>query len=458
MNTPRNALALRINSLCDLLDTNVPLEKRRELQTELEAKYHEIYKLEELAFVDSIKQLALADGSVDCLEATQETGTCAYCFDDIPTTYPINSSKPHFQRLWCCSATVCSTCLKTHIKWVEKVGKESDELMQIASNRGRVDQHRWQEVGNAMVIASKCPFCRAGDPEDGERFVSRLRDKAENGETWAQFELGYLTMEGQQGIIKDHWKAAGWLQKAADAGNVQAMTHLAYMWGNGFPEVDVAPCKETEKELYHRAARQGYFFAQFQYGMLLGSDPESLKWYVLSAAQGFADAQNALGTLYESGDPRIGTKNSYKAVYWLKKAALQGSPVAQMEIGGSLLEAKACVFGSYDIVGHSAVPEACFWYDMGASSGPTFMANKHRPEVIRLNRCGCCGKGKDESEGRRLHTCTACKCIVYCGKDCQVAHWKMGHKIDCAVVEECRKELKKTGRDQDEPDTPARPL
>jgi hypothetical protein len=31
----------------------------------------------------------------------------------------------------------------------------------------------------------------------------------------------------------------------------------------------------------------------------------------------------------------------------------------------------------------------------------------------------------------KLHRCTRCKAVSYCSKQCQVAHWKAGHKQVC---------------------------
>lgn len=411
------------------------LNGRRKLQTELEAKYHRLAALQLLEYVNDVKKTALATGLVEFLEAPQEKGTCALCHEDIPTTYQLSASgKGLFQRSWCCGAVKCWNCTKARNEWVKKVGKESEELSQIDSNGGRVDHFRWQEVENAMCSASKCPFCRAEAEHDHETFASHLPHHAEAGKSWAQLELGKLMMKGQHGMRKDRWGAAEWLQKAADNGNVVAMTLLAEMWGKGFPEKGMPSCNEKKKAYYHQAARQGYFLAQYRYAELLGLDSkDSVLWLDLSAAQGFGMAQYWLGMRHQG-------KNSFKAVYWLKLAALQGEPNAQMAMVRNVIQAKMCSFDSqFGLVGHSAIPEACFWFELAKSFAGVFFRNAPRPEQIQLNRCGCCGQ--PQHKGLRLKACKACKGIVYCGTECQKAHWKMGHKVDCAVVKECRKEL-----------------
>jgi len=55
-------------------------------------------------------------------------------------------------------------------------------------------------------------------------------------------------------------------------------------------------------------------------------------------------------------------------------------------------------------------------------------------ECIGLNappqtQCACCGCGAEND--MKLKPCPRCKGPLYCGKDCQRAHWKKGHKECC---------------------------
>ena len=45
-----------------------------------------------------------------------------------------------------------------------------------------------------------------------------------------------------------------------------------------------------------------------------------------------------------------------------------------------------------------------------------------------LSACANCGKGEEESVN--LKTCTACKLVKYCSRDCQIAH-RPQHKKEC---------------------------
>jgi len=57
--------------------------------------------------------------------------------------------------------------------------------------------------------------------------------------------------------------------------------------------------------------------------------------------------------------------------------------------------------------------------------------DKTRKEGKQNNRtrtCGNCQTNLGNIEGMR---CTGCKTVIYCSKECQVSHWKSGHRAEC---------------------------
>ena len=51
-------------------------------------------------------------------------------------------------------------------------------------------------------------------------------------------------------------------------------------------------------------------------------------------------------------------------------------------------------------------------------------------EVKPLPTCSGCGK-----TALQLRSCSACRAVAYCPKECQVKHWKQdGHKRECAAL------------------------
>jgi uncharacterized protein len=56
----------------------------------------------------------------------------------------------------------------------------------------------------------------------------------------------------------------------------------------------------------------------------------AVKWYRKAAEQGFANAQNNLGSMYENGTGV--TKNLAEAIRWYQLAARQGQENAQINL------------------------------------------------------------------------------------------------------------------------------
>ena len=55
-------------------------------------------------------------------------------------------------------------------------------------------------------------------------------------------------------------------------------------------------------------------------------------------------------------------------------------------------------------------------------------------EGPRDRTCAQCGAGGSEDAGGsalKLSSCARCKAVAYCGKVCQLRHWKAGHKKSC---------------------------
>ncbi len=50
-----------------------------------------------------------------------------------------------------------------------------------------------------------------------------------------------------------------------------------------------------------------------------------------------------------------------------------------------------------------------------------------------LRACHACGAA--EGEEGQFRVCGGCKQRVYCGRECQVAGWKAGHKQECKALE-----------------------
>lgn len=119
---------------------------------------------------------------------------------------------------------------------------------------------------------------------------------------------------------------------------------------------------KTALRKYKSAAMQGDAFAQLQVGNIyvtvFQNNVEAVKWYKMSAAQGYADGQSSLASMYESGTGVL--QNYAEAARLFKLSASQGNTVAQMSLGMMYWEGNG--------VPHDLV-RAHMWMNLSAAQG-----------------------------------------------------------------------------------------
>ena len=92
---------------------------------------------------------------------------------------------------------------------------------------------------------------------------------------------------------------------------------------------------------------------------------QAAKWYQLSAEQGYADAQNNLGVMYENGEGV--PKNYDEAMKWYRKAAELGNKDAPNNIGTMHMSGIG--------VARNFV-KAHMWFSIAGKSDPAAVSNK----------------------------------------------------------------------------------
>jgi MYND finger len=192
-----------------------------------------------------------------------------------------------------------------------------------------------------------------------------------------------------------------------------------------------AACKRKPRNIfYQRLALECGLYAE------KGSD-EATTWIYLAAAQGVPAAEGVLGGLC------CETKSCFGAIYWLRKAALQDDPQSQDLLCTCLLKAKMVAYDDgMNPVGSSCFPEFVFWQDLYIKTMKRFgRPDDDSPMDHWYEQCGCCEKTVGE-DGGSLKRCVNCKSIAYCDRDCQVKHWKMGHKSDCKSIDKYKRLMK----------------
>jgi TPR repeat protein len=129
-----------------------------------------------------------------------------------------------------------------------------------------------------------------GFRKDRKQAVRFLKQAAANKYPYAEYDLAVCYELGQGGLPKDPKAAFLWYRRAAEDGDVDAMTEVGRCYYHGLG---------TKKD-----------FAK------------SFAWYGRAADLGASDAQYALGVAYEYGEGV--EKNARTAREWYKRAAKQG--------------------------------------------------------------------------------------------------------------------------------------
>ena len=214
------------------------------------------------------------------------------------------------------------------------------------------------EQGNAEAQYSLGSMYENGEgvSKDLDKAVEWYRKSAEQGYADAQYNLGIMYEKGK-GVSQDYVKAVEWYRKSAEQGKATAQGQLGYMYGQGR---GISQDKVKAVEWYRKSAEQGNAVAQYNLGIMYENgrgvsqdyakaaewyrksaeqgDTRAVEWYRKSAEQGNADAQYALGYMYENG--RGVSQDHAKAVEWYQKAAEQDHGGAQCQLGGMYLYRK----------------------------------------------------------------------------------------------------------------------
>ena len=254
-----------------------------------------------------------------------------------------------------------------------------------------------------MEQKSTCPECRAKIPTTDKGRVKQLRVWVEKGKAWAQTHLANKYKFGA-GVRRSYKEAIHYHEMAIKQGDPNAMCELADMYEHG---EGVAKSSKKATELLTMAARRGHMTAQYNAGIhyengvgVAQSYKKATDFYALAANQGFALAQVSLGTSYVHGQG-VAQSNSKAREWWLK-AALQEH--------------------------EDAIENLKILDEQEGKTTPT------------LACCAACGR--PTSTRRPLRSCPQCLVAQYCSRECQVKHWKDGHKRECKRLQTVQKKKK----------------
>jgi MYND finger/Sel1 repeat len=415
------------------------LTGRRLLEQELEAVLFEKAELEETERIQAIIKKAVDTKLVQSPRLLRNIGTCPLCHEEPKER--LCGLENQGGRFWCCGAKCCYECFHKHTH---------DYFMTSIDVETRFQQHQKEYYIEMKKLEEKslCPLCSGHFINEQGTYSPMLLRRAEAGEVWAMTELGHSFACGK-GVSVDLSKSAKWYKKAADQGDV--ITMLCY--GRYLRKKVPGALKKGEAFIL-RAARRGQANAQQEmFGIRSAEGHEdAIVWLSLAAAQEYGSAVLGMGKMCEEGVAGV-RQSDHAAIFWYRKSTRSGyaenmNPIelrTMPSLANCLLRAKAKVFGAPNIVGHSAAPEAHFWFNaVVGSPDPHTDLSYWRRYSATDTACGCCGK--KASAKVAIKQCTKCKAIGYCSKECQARHWTLGHDIDCMVVNNVRldrEEMKK---------------
>jgi TPR repeat protein len=149
---------------------------------------------------------------------------------------------------------------------------------------------------------------------------------ADAGDAIAQFRLGSLLFFGKNGVKKNEKVGLGWIRRAADQQNVEAL----YTLGQALERGDGVKKNPSEAlALFTRTAELGFPLGQTKVGSLFAAgdivardERTAVSWFRKAADQGFAEAQYRLGDMYQQG--RGVARSDAEADKWFALAAAQG--------------------------------------------------------------------------------------------------------------------------------------
>ena len=197
---------------------------------------------------------------------------------------------------------------------------------------------------------------------------------------------------------------------------------------------------EESNEQVRRWAEEGKAWAQRTLGQRyydgVGVDQsyqQAKELFELAACQGYASAQCKLGNMHYEG--RGVGAHAYAAVKYYEAAARQGHADAQYCLGGIIANGRG-VEQSFETAREWLMKSAEQGHEHAIKALQTLDEQEGRttPSFIpKPFECATCYRPHNPPE-HTLRPCKQCHRVYYCGRECQVEHWKReqeGHKEYC---------------------------
>ena len=328
---------------------------------------------------------------------------CPICLEDVRV-----KSRYSVQFLGCCGKSICWTCAQS---------KEGQEM-------------------------TTCPMCRS--PKDGtynERFMKKLKKSADRGIASAQFllsayYLGFAVPEQGPTNIKE---GISLIQLAAEQGDPSALTQLTHFHQLGLFGLERSP--EIENTMTTKAANAGFCMAQASLAFSYSAEED----YTMAVAyatlacrsishENMKHPAQLLGTFFYLGVGGL-EKNLYLARFYLELAQRfsTGNMTNHLILAKTLLELSEKNYGTrYPPAGYSSIPSVLYLLSKAIDRDEDISESQELIKELEIHtKCANCGQAAESMPSKKLKQCAVCEAVSYCSRNCQVKHWKDGHKKDC---------------------------
>ena len=291
-------------------------------------------------------------------------------------------------------------------------------------------------------VLNICPLCRGKALKPTDEILPITKEKADSGAAWAQAEMGTNYLLGDDGVQKDTEKALSLFREAAKKGCVEAKEYL----GDYYQDIENYV---EARQWYETAAAEGRILSLCRLGLMMKNE-RAFDQNEQSQAEAFR-LITICATLYQGpfNLPAVELSQFFfdspsVMLYYLRSAVEGGSAnLSAMDYYARVLihlaeDPDYHGFNYASVPGYSPIPEALFWF---RQCSRTEEPDADHP-LVRLERkirenCAHCRADLPEA---RQSCCVECRAAYYCNRDCQVAHWKAGHKKDC--VRKLKKRLR----------------
>lgn len=318
---------------------------------------------------------------------------------------------------------------------------------------------------------------------------SNALQDAESGDVEAQVFMAARAMEDGQ-----HGEALCWFERAANQGDVRSMVALCrmYEYGTGIDVGLVSACHWMKKILDSLSTTSSETSSEngndkdavltanilYSYGSyLLGAStpvdwtrgreqtlPESmlsteqgLRYLEKAATLGHVDAASKLGNIYMTGPRFKIPMDINKAIKWYINAAELGNGVCAYQLAITyrcgVVPANPTLEKKWlKVAVRLGCPEAQERLDNWQATLLSSDEAEKRLRVLKKgghveaclfssNQCSNPKCNKQEGAGTTFSFCSACRSVQYCSKECQITHYRTGHKKSCAVIVANKEEL-----------------